>query len=64
EIGGQNDALPNAPILTSSDLPFPADYEDDDSVSTYSTATRNTTRSQAPTVSTTVGVSAVDTYHV
>ncbi|CAF3509061.1 unnamed protein product [Adineta steineri] len=64
EIGGQNDALPNAPILTSSDLPFPAYNEDDDSISTYSTATRNTNRSQAPTVSTTVGVSAVDNCHV
>jgi hypothetical protein len=64
EIDGIDDPSPNAPLLPSNEppLPFPPHAEDnDDGMSTYSTAvTVHTTGSQAPTHSTAGGVSVID----
>jgi hypothetical protein len=49
-ISTSYDPIPTAPISPSNDLLFPAYGQDDDTISSYSTAvTRHTTGSQAPT---------------
>ncbi|CAF1321101.1 unnamed protein product [Adineta ricciae] len=62
EIGGVNDPLPTAPEMPTEQFPFPQHGEDnDDSVSTYSTApSARTDGSQARSLSTAVGVSVRD----
>lgn len=65
EIGGVNDPLPTVPTLPPGGLPFPPYGEENDAVSTYSTApTMEPSASQADTYSTFVGVSAADEKHV
>jgi len=60
--GIDNRPPPTAPFLPPNELPFPTYGEDnDDNFSSYSTAvTRQTSGSQAPTLSTAAGVSAID----
>ncbi|CAF3402993.1 unnamed protein product [Rotaria socialis] len=62
EIDGDGGSLPSAPLLASShDFPFPQHGEDDDSISTYSTAhSRNTYGSHMTTASTAAGISVND----
>ncbi|CAF1601083.1 unnamed protein product [Rotaria magnacalcarata] len=62
KIGGDDNSLPNAPLWASSDdFPFPQHGEDDDSISTYSTAqSRNTYGSHMTTASTAAGISLKD----